>query len=69
VAAIPKRFTRLTMEQYKIVLQRKAESVNRKGRTRYMDLVREWGVSQSSIGTIIKRGIKQYDYRIWKGEQ
>ena len=61
---------RLSFEQYKIVLQRKKLAREENERVRYKDLVKEWGIRQSVIGTAIRRGIKQYDYVLWKqGEQ
>ncbi len=33
---------------------------------RYKDLTEAWGVRQSVIGTALQRGIKQYDYILWK---
>lgn len=61
---------RLSLEQYKIVLKRKKLAREENERVRYKDLVKEWGIRQSVIGTAIRRGIKQYDYVLWKqGEQ
>jgi hypothetical protein len=61
---------RLSFEQYKIVLKRKKLAREENERVRYKDLVQEWGIRQSVIGTAIRRGIKQYDYVLWKqGEQ
>jgi hypothetical protein len=61
---------RLSFEQYKIVLKRKKLAREENERVRYKDLVKEWGIRQSVIGTAIRRGIKQYDYVLWKqGEQ
>lgn len=57
---------RLSMEQYRILLERKRIAAANEERVRYKDLTREWGVRQSVIGTALRRGIKQYDYRIWK---
>ena len=37
-----------------------------RARVRYSDLVKEWGIRQSVIGTALQRGIKQYDYILWK---
>jgi hypothetical protein len=54
------------MEQYRILLERKRIAAANEERVRYKDLTREWGVRQSVIGTALRRGIKQYDYRIWK---
>lgn len=57
---------RLSFEQYKIVLQRKKKAKANHERVRYRDLVREWGIRQSVIGTALQKGIKQYDYILWK---
>jgi hypothetical protein len=57
---------RLSFEQYKIVLKRKKLAKAENERVRYKDLVKEWGIRQSVIGTAIRRGIKQYDYVLWK---
>jgi hypothetical protein len=57
---------RLSFEQYKIVLKRKKLAREENERVRYKDLVKEWGIRQSVIGTAIRRGIKQYDYVLWK---
>ena len=63
----PTRYNpRLSFEQYLIVLERKHKAAAERERVRYKDLVKEWGVRQSVIGTALKRGIKQYEYRIWK---
>jgi hypothetical protein len=67
----PSRYNpRLSFDQYKIVLQRKKHAADECERVRYKDLVKEWGVRQSVIGTALRKGIKQYDYILWKrGEQ
>ncbi len=57
---------RLSFEQYLVVLQRKKEAIEDCRRVRYADLVKAWGIRQSVIGTALQKGIKQYDYRIWK---
>jgi hypothetical protein len=66
----PSRYNpRLSFEQYLVVLQRKKQAADECERVRYKDLVKEWGVRQSVIGTALRRGIKQYDYQLWKGQQ
>ena len=60
---------RLTFEQYCIVLERKRIAKDNLERVRYKDLTQAWGVRQSVIGTALQRGIKQYDYRLWKLSQ
>jgi len=58
---------RISFDQYTTLLQRKANAIN--NRTKYCDLVKTWGIRQSVLGTALKRGIKQYDYKIWKETQ
>ena len=60
---------RLSMEQYRILLDRKRVAAANEERVRYKDLTQAWGVRQSVIGTALRRGIKQYDYRLWKEGQ
>jgi hypothetical protein len=55
----------LTFEQYCELLQRRRECA---GRIKYKDLYTKWNVRQSTLGTVLRRGIKQYDYRIWKSQ-
>lgn len=57
---------RLSFEQYQLLLDRKREATERQKRIRYKDLTEAWGVRQSVIGTALQRGIKQYDYLLWK---
>lgn len=57
---------RLSFEQYVIVLERKRAAAKEKERVRYKDLCIAWGIRQSVIGTALQRGIKQYDYLLWK---
>jgi hypothetical protein len=66
----PTRFNlTLTFEQYKFLLKRKEHAKKYSERLKYKDLVKEWGVKQYFMATAMSRGIKQYDYRIWKEEQ
>jgi hypothetical protein len=60
---------RLTLEQYKQLMQRKAEAEKYGERVQYKDLRDAWGISQSSLGTALRRGIKQYDIQIQKENQ
>jgi hypothetical protein len=53
----------LTFEQYCELLERKKEYG---GRVIYKDLYTKWNVPYSVCADAISRGIKQYDYRIWK---
>ena len=66
----PSRFNpTLTFEQYKFLLKRKEQSRKDRKRIKYKDLVQEWGIKQHYMANAIFRGIKLYDYRIWKEEQ
>ena len=58
---------RISFDQYTALLQRKANAIN--NRAKYRDLVKAWGIGQSVLGTALKRGIKQYDYKVWKETQ
>ena len=55
---------RLTFDQY-VMLMRLREAPEVKRGTFQM-LVRNWGVPQSTLATAVSRGIKAYDYRLWK---
>jgi hypothetical protein len=59
----------LSFEQYKFLLERKKKARAERERIKYKDLVKEWGVKQYYMATAMNRGIKQYDYLIWKEEQ
>ena len=66
----PSRFNlTLTFEQYKFLLKRKEHAKKYGERIKYKDLVKEWGIPQYFMATAMNRGVKQYDYRIWKEEQ
>lgn len=66
----PSRFNpTLTFEQYKFLLKRREQARKDRKRIKYKDLVQEWGVKQSYMANAVFRGIKQYDYRIWKEKQ
>jgi len=56
----------LTYDQYKILLDRKQKANGRS--VKYRDLIKQWGVPHYHLSTAVYRGIKQYDYRIWKEE-
>jgi hypothetical protein len=63
----PSRYNlRLSFEQYQLLLYRKRKAKANNERVRYKDLIELWGVRQSVIGTALQRGIKQYDYVLWK---
>jgi hypothetical protein len=63
----PSRYNlRLTFAQYQLLLYRKRKAKANNERVRYKDLIELWGVRQSVIGTALQRGIKQYDYVLWK---
>jgi hypothetical protein len=57
----------LTFDQYKILLDRKRRANGRS--VKYGDLIRQWGIKHYHASTAVYRGIKQYDYRIWREEQ
>lgn len=66
----PSRFNpTLTFEQYKFLLARKEQARKDRKRIKYKDLVQEWGVKQHYMANAVFRGIKLYDYRIWKEKQ
>ena len=54
----------LSLDQYKILLERKRQANGRN--VKYKDLIEEWGVKHYHMSTAVYRGIKQYDYRLWK---
>jgi hypothetical protein len=60
---------KISLEQYKTLLERKEIARKYGERIQYKDLVDAWGVTQSTLGTILRRGIKQYDIIIWKEQQ
>ena len=65
----PSRYNlRLSLEQYQLLLYRKRKAKANGERIRYKDLIELWGIRQSVIGTALQRGIKQYDYILWKQE-
>jgi hypothetical protein len=57
---------KLTLEQYKVLVKRKKHARANLERVKYKDLVNEWGVQQYYMATAVNRGIKQYDYLLWK---
>ena len=59
----------LTLEQYKVLLERKAYAKKNLERVRYKDLVEKWGVEQRYMASAVYRGIKQYDERIKEEER
>ena len=56
----------ITLEQYKVLLARKAEAKKNNERIKYKDLVQEWGVKQYHMASAMHRGMKTYDYILWK---
>lgn len=63
----PSRFNLiLSLDQYKVLMARKKQAIEDEDRVRYKDLVKEWGIKQHHMSTAVHRGIKQYDYIIWK---
>lgn len=60
---------RITLEQYVQLLGLKRER-ERVEYGAFQKLVEEWGVPQSTLSTAVCRGIKRYDYKLWKsGDQ
>jgi hypothetical protein len=57
---------KLTFEQYKVLVERKKHARANLERVKYKDLVDEWGIQQYYMATAVNRGIKQYDYILWK---
>lgn len=56
---------RITMEQYVQLLRLKREGDNVE-RGEFQKLVKQWGIPQSTLSTAVHRGIKCYDYKLWK---
>ncbi len=66
----PSRFNLvLSLEQYKILLKRKAYAKEYDERVKYKDLVENWGIKQHHMASAVYRGIKQYDDRIKEEER
>lgn len=59
----------LSYEQYLFLLERKRRAKELDERVKYKDLVELWGIKQHHMASAVHRGIKQYDYRIWKESQ
>lgn len=55
---------RITFDQYLKLVEVKRS----RERGMFQRLVREWGVPQSTVSTAVRRGIKMYEYRIWKSQ-
>ena len=56
----------LTFDQYKILLDRKRRANGRN--VKYKDLIQQWGIPHYHLSTAVYRGIKQYDYKLWREE-
>ena len=56
----------LSLDQYKVLLERKRIAHANNDRVPLKDLVEAWGIKQHHMATAVHRGIKQYDYIIWK---
>ena len=59
----------LSLDQYKILLERKAYAKKYSERVKYKDLVEKWGIAQHHMASAVYRGIKQYDERIKEEER
>lgn len=65
---------KLTLDQYKEILEMKKEKQGRRPKRgtlelTYAKLGGKFGVRSSVIVDAARRGIKRYDYQIWKEEQ
>jgi hypothetical protein len=60
-----RRHPRLSLDQYKQLIR---IHQNRKQLARgvFSKFVRELGVPQSTVATCLRRGVKRYDYILWK---
>jgi hypothetical protein len=59
----------LSLEQYKILLKRKAYAREYDERVKYKDWGENWGIKQHHMASAVYRGIKQYDDRIKEEER
>lgn len=59
----------LSIDQYKVLLERKAYAKKYSERVKYKDLVEKWGIAQHHMASAVYRGIKQYDERIKEEER
>ena len=59
----------LSLDQYKVLLERKAYARKYDERVKYKDLVEKWGIAQHHMASAVYRGIKQYDERIKEEER
>ena len=59
----------LSLDQYKVLLERKAYAKKYSERVKYKDLVEKWGIAQHHMASAVYRGIKQYDERIKEEER
>jgi hypothetical protein len=56
----------ITLEQYKVLRERRANAKANKQRINYRPLAEQWGISPLHMASALHRGIKQYDYLLWK---
>jgi hypothetical protein len=56
----------ITLEQYKTLLERRENARANKKRINYRPLAEEWGRNPMHLASALHRGIKQYDYILWK---
>ena len=54
----------LSIEQYKILLDRKRQANGRS--VKYRDLIKQWNIPHYHLSTAVYHGIKQYDYKLAK---
>jgi hypothetical protein len=56
----------ITFEQYKVLRERRDNAKTNKKRIDYKPLAQEWGLKPTHMASALHRGIKQYDYLLWK---
>ena len=56
---------RITFDQYLVLLRLKKRR-DQIERGTFAKLVRHWGMPQSTVASAVTRGIKAYDYKLWK---
>lgn len=56
---------RISFDQYVQLLDMKRER-DEIERGAFQQLVKKWGIPQSTLSTAVCRGIKAYDYKLWK---
>jgi hypothetical protein len=49
-----------------VLRERRADAKANKKRINYKPLAQEWGMNPMLMASALHRGIKQYDYLLWK---